>query len=236
VEQERVRRPLTREAIVDAALELVDEGGLESLSMRRLGSRVGVEAMSLYNHVESKAALLDALVERLIVSIDAYVDEELLWTEALFRLASAVRALAIAHPRAFVLLATRPPATVPAIVRMEPVFATLARAGYRPAERVLMIQVLFVFLSGYLLAEVGSPPGQAGVPEPDAMRAYAELPDDAPYTREVAGVAGPGTLSAQFGVAVRLVIAGLATLPREPGPDHGHEAGGEPEGDASLSR
>src|SRR5438105_13507366 len=52
---------LSRERICREALALVDEEGLEALSMRRLGARLGVEAMSLYNHVRNKADLLDAL-------------------------------------------------------------------------------------------------------------------------------------------------------------------------------
>ena len=54
----RGRRPLTRVRILKAALRLVDREGLKALSMRRLGHALGVEAMSLYNHVPNKAAVL----------------------------------------------------------------------------------------------------------------------------------------------------------------------------------
>ena len=58
-------RPLTRDEVVDAALRLVDEEGLEALTMRRLGAALGVEAMALYRHVPNKEALLDLTVERM---------------------------------------------------------------------------------------------------------------------------------------------------------------------------
>src|SRR5437879_13758291 len=60
------RKPLTTERIVEAAIELIDGEGLDALSMRRLGSALGVEAMSLYRHFPAKTALLDAVVARLL--------------------------------------------------------------------------------------------------------------------------------------------------------------------------
>ncbi len=60
------RDALTPERVVEAALRLADEHGLEALTMRRLGTALGVEAMSLYRHVASKEALLDALADAIV--------------------------------------------------------------------------------------------------------------------------------------------------------------------------
>ena len=57
------RAPLTRERVLHAAVELADENGLDALTMRNLGQRLGVEAMSLYNHVANKDAVLDGVIE-----------------------------------------------------------------------------------------------------------------------------------------------------------------------------
>jgi len=62
---QRRKRNLTRVEVIDAALELVDAEGLDALTMRRLGSTLGVEAMALYRHVPNKDALLDLTVERM---------------------------------------------------------------------------------------------------------------------------------------------------------------------------
>src|ERR1043165_9533546 len=62
---------LSRERILDAALALLDRDGLEALSMRKLGEALGVEAMSLYNHVPNKAALLDGIHELILTSVPA---------------------------------------------------------------------------------------------------------------------------------------------------------------------
>jgi AcrR family transcriptional regulator len=63
LDEDDKREPLTRRRIVEAALRLVDEDGLEALTMRRLGTELGFEAMPLYRHFPNKAALLDYLIE-----------------------------------------------------------------------------------------------------------------------------------------------------------------------------
>ena len=66
----QVRAPLSRERVLRAAVALVDDSGLKSLTMRRLGEAVGVEAMSLYNHVAGKDDLLDGMVDLVFSEID----------------------------------------------------------------------------------------------------------------------------------------------------------------------
>ena len=64
------RLPLSREKVLDAAIALADRDGIESLSMRRLGQELGVEAMSLYNHVANKDDILDGIVEIVLARAD----------------------------------------------------------------------------------------------------------------------------------------------------------------------
>ncbi|MGH3651103.1 MAG: TetR/AcrR family transcriptional regulator C-terminal domain-containing protein [Acidimicrobiia bacterium] len=64
-----IRTPLSRQRVLEAAVALADEGGLEVLTMRNLAQHLGVEAMSLYYHVENKAALLDGLVDVIVTEI-----------------------------------------------------------------------------------------------------------------------------------------------------------------------
>ncbi len=207
-------RRLSRDRILDAALAMVDEEGLEGSSMRHLGRRLGVEAMSIYHHVPSKAELLDGLVERLALSIDlpaAHGDD---WQAVLRDVGRAYRRVAHAHPKSFPLLATRPLATPAAIARTEPLHEALARAGFGPRERVVALQTLFTFLNGYLLAEVGTVPGHAGEPEPDVLAAYAAVPrNEAPLVREAGDLIGPATsLAAQFEASLDIVIEGCGRL------------------------
>lgn len=63
------RRPLSRDRVLEAAIALADQGGIESLSMRRLADELGVKAMSLYNHVANKEDLLDASLDAALAEI-----------------------------------------------------------------------------------------------------------------------------------------------------------------------
>src|ERR1700737_4833368 len=70
------RAALTRERILRAAIGLADRDGIESLSMRKLGEVLGVEAMSLYNHVRNKVDMLDGMVDVVFSEIDLPTSEE----------------------------------------------------------------------------------------------------------------------------------------------------------------
>lgn len=99
------RSPLSRERVAAAAVGFIDEHGLEALSMRKLGAALGVEAMSLYNHVSSKADLLDAVSDRLYADVlEAYGHPDGDWKVHARALSHAYVAVAAAHPRAVSLL------------------------------------------------------------------------------------------------------------------------------------
>ena len=70
VNETQKREPLTRGRVVEAALRVMDEEGLEAVSMRRIAREVGVEAMSLYHHVEDKEDLLDGICERVMAGFE----------------------------------------------------------------------------------------------------------------------------------------------------------------------
>src|SRR4029077_19067970 len=90
------RLPLSRERILTAAIELADQGGIESLTMRKLAQALGVEAMSLYNHVASKGDLVDAMVDRIVSEVDLPADAD--WETALRTFAIAVHTTLLRHP------------------------------------------------------------------------------------------------------------------------------------------
>src|SRR5919199_1751346 len=72
----RRRAPLSRERVLRQAIAIADDGGIESLSMRKLAGALGVEAMSLYNHVANKGDLVDAMVDAVIGQIELPPDGE----------------------------------------------------------------------------------------------------------------------------------------------------------------
>lgn len=98
---------LTRERIAEAALAQIDKGGRAALSMRTLAAGLGCEAMSLYHHVDGMDGVLDAVVDRLLGSIQARHPKQTQPRKALEVFAKAYLALAQTHPNAFPLVATR---------------------------------------------------------------------------------------------------------------------------------
>jgi AcrR family transcriptional regulator len=110
VKAEQTRAPLTRERVLRAAVELADERGIDALTMRNLGQRLGVEAMSLYNHVSNKGDVLDGLVEVIVDEVNAVVDalppgDD--WKTALRRRILAAREVFLEHRWAPAVLESR---------------------------------------------------------------------------------------------------------------------------------
>ncbi|MEO7746039.1 MAG: TetR/AcrR family transcriptional regulator C-terminal domain-containing protein [Actinomycetota bacterium] len=157
------RTPLSRDVILGEAVALVDERGLTELTMRRLGERLGVEAMSLYRYVEGREALLDGIVEQVTADLDLNPYEPLLpsdgWQAYLQVVAAQVRAIALRHPRVFPLVATRNPAApwlrppLRSLDLVEAFLEGLIRRGFTDAGAVASYRAFSSFLLGHLLLE-----------------------------------------------------------------------------------
>src|SRR6202035_2494842 len=100
------RTPLSRERVLLAAVAFADEHGIASLSMRKLGDVLGVEAMSLYNHVANKDELLDGMVDLVFGEIDLPADGGG-WKAAMRERAQSARRALRRHPWAIALMSTR---------------------------------------------------------------------------------------------------------------------------------
>ena len=123
------RIPLSRERVLQAALEVADESGLEALSMRRLGQRLGVEAMSLYNHVANKDDIEDGIVELALSEIEPPSDE-LEWKEAIRRTAISSYHAFTRHRWACGLMMRGTNVSTSRIEWMEAVLRTFREAGF----------------------------------------------------------------------------------------------------------
>ena len=157
---------LTRERVCKAALELVDEEGLDALSMRRLGARLGVEAMSLYRHVRDKADLLDALHAAVLGDIDPSFFGEGDWRGLLKGSAQGLRASLLRHPNVIPLLATRPVSAPEVMAPVELVWGALEREGFTPQDARKAVIVVGVFTLGHVLGEAnGEAAPELGMPD-----------------------------------------------------------------------
>lgn len=158
------RSPLTRDGILGAAIEFVDEHGLTALTMRQLGHLLGVEAMSIYHHVNSREDLLEGIVGRLTEDVRMPphdpIGHEDGWQAFLQHIAHAVRSIAVDHPNLFPMVATRPPAApwlrppLRSLALVEGFLEGLILRGVSDADAVMVYKKFTTFLLGHLLLEV----------------------------------------------------------------------------------
>ena len=172
----RGEEPLSRRRIVAAALALAEADGVEKLTMRGVAKRLGVDAMSLYNHVASRDALLDAITESLLAELRLPAPTGDLATDVR-AVARAFRRAALAYPRCTPLVLTRQLATHAALGPTDAVLAILDRAGFPPDRAVHALRTALAFLVGSLLREVSAGPVFSGADAAGAARREAELKD-----------------------------------------------------------
>src|SRR6202050_1116519 len=153
------RGKITREAVLAAALEIIDRDGVGALSMRRLARALDRDPMIIYRHAPGKDALLDGVAETILgqLQVDC-ADPD--WAGQLREVARRYRALALAHPHVVPLIVTRPLAT-PLGLRpagtlrpLEDILALLTRAGFSGPDALPIYPDLFGFLHGQILDEL----------------------------------------------------------------------------------
>jgi AcrR family transcriptional regulator len=162
----RPGRGLSLDRIVTATLELVDEQGIGAASMRAVAARLGVRSMSLYRYVRDRDELFDVVVERVVNELadDPEVQRTPVdgWRPYLVGMAHGVRRYARAHPHAFPMVATRPPAApwvnppLRSLRWVEAMLSGLAAEGFSDEQVLFTYRTFNSFLLGYLLLETSA--------------------------------------------------------------------------------
>jgi AcrR family transcriptional regulator len=149
---------LSQEAIRTAALHLIDDEGLAEFSTRKLGRVLGCEAMAIYWYYPSKDALLDAVVDKLMIGVgDAFAHRQTGdWIDALREVAHAYRRLAHDHPKAFPLLATRRFESEGTYAFMERLFTLAREHGIDDRVTARFYRVVSSYCNGFALNELAS--------------------------------------------------------------------------------
>lgn len=205
----RPRAGLTREKVLDAAIAFVDERGLAALSTRKLGAALGVEGMTLYHYVPTKAALLDGMAERVLEQAAG----ELVpaagrpWPDAVREVATRFRDVLLAHPGLLGVVATRPVNSPGAFRILEAGLAVMTGQGVPLAWAMDTLNSVMTFVVGHTLAEAGQTPGHEDThdgepPAPDP----AEYPNLAEVIRTGAGL----DFTARFQKTLDILIDGYA--------------------------
>jgi AcrR family transcriptional regulator len=152
----KTRAPLSRERILRAALVLADMGGIEALTMRRLGQELQVEAMSLYNHVAGKEEILDGIVD-LVFSEIALPSDRVDWKTAMRQRAISTRDALLRHPWATSLMQSRSKPGLATLRHHNSVISILRNAGFTIDMAAHAFSVMDGYIYGFALQQINLP-------------------------------------------------------------------------------
>ncbi|MCH5583689.1 TetR/AcrR family transcriptional regulator C-terminal domain-containing protein [Shimazuella sp. AN120528] len=178
-------RSLTRQKVLHTALELIDKEGLEGFSMRKLGTILGVEAMSIYNHIDNKDALFDGIIEHLMLEVPYPVKADMTPYDELWNFAHAYRDILRAHPRVLPLVATRPLRTLASLTILERLMAALHQAHVSGLQALYAINSMAGFIIGHELLTNESVPIASIPARPTDMSIWNQLlEEDYPFLHQ----------------------------------------------------
>jgi AcrR family transcriptional regulator len=205
---------LTQEAIVDAAAEILDERGIDGLTMRAVAERLSAGAMSLYRHVSGRDELLDLVVVRLTSDLpDRPLSGD--WRADLALLARDMRAVLLRRPNLTVLMTSRAGAAGGGLPMLDRALGILRRAGLSPADAAFANHSLGNYVAGAALWEAVGLDGATGEVRAQRARAAgeaaAQIPADLyPGVAWAAGSLFAGTADDRFEFGLVLLMDGIA--------------------------
>ncbi|MBG6224431.1 AcrR family transcriptional regulator [Arthrobacter sp. CAN_A2] len=212
------RGPLSRDLVLRTAIQLVDEDGLEALSMRHLAARLGRDPMALYRYSTNRESLLDGLAELLLDqwAIPVAGSGGGAWLDQLRRAAHDFRHLALQHPHLIPLLVTRPLSTplglrpLGALRPLERILAILREAGFDPAGALHAYRAYYGFLMGHLINELEEFVVNADEDEIGLRLGLHRLPrKDFPNLRDLAAVLLDYDGEAELDQGMTIILHGL---------------------------
>jgi AcrR family transcriptional regulator len=211
------RRRLTRSDVLVTGLRLIDEEGVEALSMRRLGRALGRDPMRLYRFAASKDELLDGIVELVLGELEVPTGAPAdAWPDVLRSTAHTYRRVSLRHPHVVPLLVTRPLATPlglrpPGTLRpLEAVLELLVRAGFDARSALHGYRLYMGFLQGHVLNEL-----QERVHDPDETDDLLRLglhrlpPREFPRLRSLASALASYDGAQELDEGLDVVLGGL---------------------------
>ncbi|WP_296666276.1 TetR/AcrR family transcriptional regulator [Demequina sp.] len=218
-DQEGRRPKLSRQRVIEAALELADRDGIEALTIRALADRLGTRPMSIYHYVDGKDAVLDGLVEHVFAEMEAPA-ADLDWREAIRRRCHSARAVLVRHPWSVPLLESRRSPGPELLRHHEAMLAALARGGLPLPLMAHAYAVLDSFVYGFAIEEASLPAqGGEGMAEVAQEIAAAFQSGEYPHLVRLTSehVMRPGySFGASFEVGLEMLLAGFAAAASSP--------------------
>jgi AcrR family transcriptional regulator len=177
------RTPLSRERVLRAAIRLADEGGFESLSMRKLGQELGVQAMSLYNHVAGKDDIRDGIVDIVWTEIEIARGPD--WKAGIRASAISAHDALVAHRWACSLMMKTTAVSLARMRWMESILGTLREGGFSANLTHHAYHALDSHITGFTLWQVSFPFETEAELVDMAQTFLREFPlDEYPYVAE----------------------------------------------------
>lgn len=208
------RKTLNRERVLRAAMDLADESGIESITMRELGRRLGVEAASLYNHVAGKGDLLDGMVDLVVTEIDLSSDD-VDWKEAMRRRAVSAREVFSHHRWAAGLIDSREGSGPSGLSYADRVLGTLLQAGFSAEIAANAFLAIDSYIYGFERQRSNFSLGDDTDASEAAQKVLAAIPQgELPSLAQVAMeyAAKPYDEAAAFQFGLNLILDGLQRL------------------------
>jgi AcrR family transcriptional regulator len=197
--------PLSSDRIVTTARDLADREGLDAVTLRRLATELGVHVTSLYNHVPTRDAIVDGIVELLISEADLPGSPRN-WEEWVRAFVAALGAIAAVHPGAFTALERRPVQGERAVSSFEAALAAFERAGLSSTEAYSAVKA-----TTYVALAIGLERALAARGEGAATAVDPLPPDRFPHVRALRDVDDP---EETWAFSVETLVAGLRTQVR----------------------
>ena len=206
------RGRLSPDRVLRAAVALADAGGIESLTMRRLGQDLGVEAMSLYKHVANKDALLDGMVDLVFAEIELPSGDSD-WRTAMRDRAVSTRAALVRHPWATPLMQSRTAPGPATLHHHDTVIGTLRQAGFSVELTAHAFSVLDGYIYGFAMQQRSLPFDTLEEAQEVGRQMFARMPAGAyPHLTEltVQHILQPGyDYGDEFEYGLGLILDGL---------------------------
>ena len=211
--QTEPRLPLSRDRILRAALALADEGGIDALTMRKLGQALGFEAMSLYNHVANKNDVVEGLLDLVLGETEPPSTTED-WDTAIRTSAISVHQALRRHPWAIGLLESRANPGAATLRHHDATIATLRKAGFSVAMTAHAYALLDSYIYGFALQETSLPFNPETVTELAGPASQQISARDYPHLAEMATehILQPGyDFGDEFEIGLSVILHALTT-------------------------
>jgi TetR/AcrR family tetracycline transcriptional repressor len=212
------RRALTEDEILDATLQLLDEGGASGASVRGIAAKVGVAPNAVYTYFPDKAAIIRALVERLFGEVDhgVFADRVQPWRQRVESLAVELRARLAAHPGAATLMIGQSRTGPHALALSERLLELFADAGLTPTDAARASHLLFGYVFSSVALDIAdlNQPGSPSTAEQIAARhqAFADAPaSQFPRVAAAAAAMASNISTEQYLWGLRRLLDGITT-------------------------